>query len=110
MRWSAFGWNAIPVDGHDIAKLLDAFAQAARTKDRPTVVLACTLKGKGISFVEDKPDWHGKPLKKGEEADKALAGLSSKLLPTPSVVEIRTADRIAMSPATAKPIVPPEYA
>jgi len=59
-RWSAFGWNAIPVDGHDIAKLLDAFAQAAQTKGRPTVVLARTLKGKGISFVEDKPDWHGK--------------------------------------------------
>jgi transketolase len=109
-RWSAFGWNAIPVDGHDIAKLLDAFAQAARTKGRPTVVLARTLKGKGISFVEDKPDWHGKPLKKGEEADKALAELNSKLLPTPPKVEIRKPDPIAISPAPAKPIVPPEYA
>jgi len=109
-RWSAFGWNAIPADGHDIAKLLDAFAQAARTKGRPTVVLARTLKGKGISFVEDKPDWHGKPLKKGEEADKALAELSSKLLPTPPKVEIRKPDPISMSPATAKPIAPPEYA
>ncbi|TLY24892.1 MAG: transketolase, partial [Nitrospirae bacterium] len=109
-RWSAFGWNAVPVDGHDIDKLLDAFAQAARTKGRPTVVLARTLKGKGISFVEDKPDWHGKPLKKGEEADKALAELSSKLLPTPPKVEIRKPDPIAISPAPAKPIAPPEYA
>jgi len=109
-RWSAFGWNAIPVDGHDIAKLLDAFAQAARTKGRPTVVLARTLKGKGISFVEDKPDWHGKPLKKGEEADKALAELSSKLLPTPPKVEIRKPDPISMPPAPAKPVAPPEYA
>ena len=109
-RWSAFGWNAIPMDGHDIAKLLDAFAQAARTKGRPTVVLARTLKGKGISFVEDKPDWHGKPLKKGEEADKALAELSSKLLPTQPKVEIRKPDPIAISPAPAKPVAPPEYA
>src|SRR5437867_6835346 len=109
-RWSAFGWNAIPVDGHDIAKLLDAFAQAARTKGRPTVVLARTLKGKGISFVEDKPDWHGKPLKKGEEADKALAELSARLLPTPPTVEIRKPDPISLSPAPAKPVAPPEYA
>src|SRR5205807_8980517 len=69
------------------SKLLDVFAQAAQTKGRPTVVLARTLKGKGISFVEDKPDWHGKPLKKGEEADKALAELSARLLPTPPKVE-----------------------
>src|SRR5437899_1656618 len=109
-RWSAFGWNAIPVDGHDIAKLLDAFAPAARTKGRPTVVLARTLKGKGISFVEDKPDWHGKPLKKGEEADKALAELSARLLPTPPTVEIRKPDPISLSPAPAKPVAPPEYA
>ncbi len=109
-RWSAFGWNAIPVDGHDVAKLLDAFAQAARTKGRPTVVLARTLKGKGISFVEDKPDWHGKPLKKGEEADKALAELSARLLPTPPEVEIRKPDPISLSPAPAKPVAPPEYA
>src|SRR5437588_326904 len=109
-RWSAFGWNAIPVDGHDIATLLDAFAQAARTKGRPTVVLARTLKGKGISFVEDKPDWHGKPLKKGEEADKALAELSARLLPTPPTVEIRKPDPISQSPAPAKPVAPPEYA
>ena len=109
-RWSAFGWNAIPVDGHDIAKLLDAFAQAAQTKGRPTVVLARTLKGKGISFVEDKPDWHGKPLKKGEEADKALAELSARLLPTPPTVEIRKPDPISLSPAPAKPVASPEYA
>jgi transketolase len=109
-RWSAFGWNAIPVDGHDIAKLLDAFAQAARTKGRPTVVLARTLKGKGISFLEDKPDWHGKPLKKGEETDKALTELSSKLFPTPPKLEIRKPDPIAISPTPAKPVAPPEYA
>src|SRR5207244_13209874 len=85
-------------------------AQGARTKGRPTVVLARMLKRKEISFVEDKPDWHGKPLKKGEEADKALAELSSKLLPTPPKVEIRKPDPISMPPAPAIPVAPPEYA
>ncbi len=108
-RWSAFGWNAILLDGHDPAALLDAFEQAARTKGKPTVILARTLKGKGISFVEDKPDWHGKPFKKGEEADKALAELSARLLPSPPKVEIRLPDPPAPPQAAARPIAPPEY-
>ncbi|MGE3152451.1 MAG: transketolase [Nitrospiraceae bacterium] len=79
-RWSGFGWNAISVDGHDIAALIQAFGQAAATKGRPTVLLAKTLKGKGISFIQDKPDWHGKPLRKGEEADRAIAELSKQFV------------------------------
>src|SRR5574341_1898595 len=59
-RWAGVGWNAIVVDGHDHAALLKAFADAARTKGRPTVLLAKTFKGKGISFAENKADWHGK--------------------------------------------------
>ncbi|HJR77382.1 MAG TPA: transketolase [Nitrospiraceae bacterium] len=78
-RWAGFGWHAIIVDGHDITALLDAFAEAAHTKGRPTVLLARTLKGKGISSVEDRPDWHGKPLKKGDESDKAIAELERVL-------------------------------
>ena len=108
-RWSAFGWNALPVDGHDVAALLDAFEQAARTKGKPTVILARTLKGKGISFAEDKPDWHGKAFKKGEEADKALAELSARLLPSPPKVEICLPDAPAAPQAAAKPVAPPEY-
>jgi transketolase len=108
-RWSAFGWNAIIVDGHDITKLLDAFDQAAQTKGKPTVILAKTFKGRGISFVEDKPDWHGKPLKKGEEADKAIAELSAKLLPSNPKVEIRRPDAAPAAPPPAKPIAPPDY-
>jgi len=108
-RWSAFGWNAIIVDGHDIAKLLDAFDQATRTKGKPTVLLARTFKGRGISFVEDKPDWHGKPLKKGEEADKAIAELSAKLLPSNPKIEIRRPDASPAAPPPAKPVAPPDY-
>jgi transketolase len=108
-RWSAFGWQALPVDGHDVAALLEAFEQAARTKGKPTVILARTLKGKGVSFVEDKPDWHGKAFKKGEEADKALAELSARLLLSPPKIEIRPPDPPARAQAPSKPIAPPEY-
>jgi transketolase len=80
-RWRAFGWHAIVIDGHDVAAILDAFAEARRTKGRPTMVLARTVKGKGISFIEGKNGWHGKPLKKGEEADKAIAELKSQFVP-----------------------------
>jgi transketolase len=88
-RWNGFGWNALPVEGHDIAALLNAFDQAAQMKGRPTVILARTLKGKGVSFVEDKMDWHGKPFKKGPEADKALAELNAALVPNGHAPEIR---------------------
>ena len=66
-RWAGFGWHAIVIDGHDMEQILDALAEARRTKGVPTVILARTLKGKGVSFLEDAPNWHGKALKKGEE-------------------------------------------
>jgi transketolase len=80
-RWAAFGWNALVVDGHNVSELLKAFDAAKQTKGKPTVVLARTLKGKGVSFIEDKEGWHGKPLKK-EEADKAIAELEKQFAKT----------------------------
>jgi len=80
-KWSAFGWQSIVIDGHDLTAILDALEQARRTRGRPTVILAKTLKGKGISFMEGKGGWHGKALKKGEELDKALAELQSQFVP-----------------------------
>jgi len=82
-RWRAFGWHAIVADGHDFTALLDAFAEARATAGRPTMILARTLKGKGISFVEDNDTWHGKPLKKGDEANRALAELEAQYVPAP---------------------------
>ena len=78
-RWEGFGWHAIVVDGHDVSALLDAYAEAKRTPGRPTVVLARTLKGKGVSWIEGKDGWHGRALKKGEEADKAVAELERQM-------------------------------
>ena len=79
-RWRAFGWNAIVVDGHDLAALLDAFEEAAQTTGRPSMVLARTLKGKGISFVEGRDGWHGKPLK-GDDLERAVRELEGQIGP-----------------------------
>jgi len=81
-RWHAFGWHAIVVDGHDLAAILAALAEARRTTGRPTMILARTLKGKGVPLCEDKDGWHGKPLKKGKEADDAIAVLESQYVQT----------------------------
>jgi transketolase len=86
-RWRAFGWEPIVVDGHDLNALLDAFAKARATKGRPAMLLARTIKGKGISFVEGKDGWHGRPLKKGEELDRAIKELESQFVKLPQMVD-----------------------
>jgi transketolase len=77
-RWEAFGWHAIVVDGHDISALLKAFAEAERTKGKPTIILAETIKGKDMDGYEDKDGWHGKALPK-DEADRVVAVLEKSL-------------------------------
>ncbi len=74
-RAEAFGWNAIVIDGHDVEEIDGAFRVAVETKDRPTVILAKTKKGKGVKAVEDLPGKHGKPLDDPEEAIKELGGV-----------------------------------
>ena len=59
-KWQAFGWHVIEVDGHDFTQLIDAFNQAKQVKGQPTVIIAHTIKGKGVSFMENNPDFHGK--------------------------------------------------
>ena len=79
-RWRAFGWHAIAAAGHDVDALVTAYAEARATKGRPTMILARTLKGKGVAAIEGKDGWHGKPLRKGAEADAAIAELEAQLV------------------------------
>jgi transketolase len=58
-KWRSFGWNAITIDGHNIPAVQKAFADAATAKGKPTVIIANTVKGKGVSFMENLPKWHG---------------------------------------------------
>lgn len=73
-RVAAFGWNAVVVDGHDLAACARAFSEATSADGRPTMIIGRTLKGKGISLMENQPGWHGRALKK-EELEQALAEL-----------------------------------
>lgn len=73
-KYAAFGWNVIQIDGHDMPQILDAFARARQETTRPTVILAKTIKGKGVSFMENEASWHGVAPKK-EQFDKALPEL-----------------------------------
>ncbi len=74
-RIAAFGWETILVDGHDFDRILPAYQKALSAKDRPVMIIARTIKGKGVSLVEDKNGWHGKALNAGEleQALKELA-------------------------------------
>lgn len=74
-KWESFGYHALSVDGHDIAALQAAFDDAAARTSQPTVILANTVKGKGVSFMENNPKYHGM-APTAEEREKALAELA----------------------------------
>lgn len=73
-KFSAFGWNVLECDGHDVGQLYNAFQSAGSFRGRPSVILAHTIKGKGVSFMEGKNTWHGKPIDQAsfEQALKEL--------------------------------------
>ena len=73
-KWRGFGWHVIEINGHDYNDILSAYDEAEKIKGRPTVIVAKTIKGKGVSFMENQVDWHGKVPTK-EEAERALAEL-----------------------------------
>ena len=70
-KWAAFGWNVIDIDGHDMKEILDALDDAETVKGKPSVILAHTIKGKGVSFFEGKVEYHGM-APTPEELEKAL--------------------------------------
>lgn len=71
-KWEAFGWRVIEVDGHDVAAVCDAIDEAKCPTGRPTMIIANTVKGKGVSFMEGSCAWHGKPI----DDDTCLQALS----------------------------------
>lgn len=70
-KYKAFRWHTLHIDGHNIEEIIDAVNHARAVYEKPTVVIAHTIPGKGVSFMENLPEWHGKPPKK-DEAKKAL--------------------------------------
>ena len=74
-KWRSFGWHVIEIDGNNIEELQKAFAEAAATKNKPTCILAETVKGKGVSFMENNPKFHGTAPTK-EECALALKELA----------------------------------
>jgi transketolase len=77
-KFKAFGWNIIEVDGHDYVQIIDAIDKAKSTKSKPTIVIAKTTKGKGVSFMENEVGWHGSAPNK-EQRDQAIAELDAAL-------------------------------
>ena len=110
-RWRAFGWHAIVIDGHNLDAILDAYAEARARKGQPTMILAKTFKGYGISFAQDKEGWHGKALKP-EEADRAVKELEATLTPVApdAITSLRAAipkPAAADAAPVARPTIPP---
>ena len=73
-KWKAFGWNVIEIDGHDYEQILEAFEAARSRKGQPSIIIADTIKGKGVPFMENQVDWHGKAPSE-EQAQEALSYL-----------------------------------
>jgi len=76
-KWRAFGWNTIEVNGHDIPQILHTFKKAKEVKGKPTIIIAHTIKGKGVSFMENVVEFHGKAPTK-QEAQIALTQLKEE--------------------------------
>src|SRR2546423_3133758 len=105
-RAKAFGWNAIVIDGHNYDEINQAYEQAAQPNGSPTLIVAKTIKGKGVSFLENKNGWHGKALSKEQEeqAIKELNPVRSKTFP----VQKPAPGQPAQEPAK-KPVELPRY-
>ena len=73
-KWRVFGWNVIEIDGHDMEQIVAALEEALKIKGQPTMVIARTIKGRGVSFMENVADWHGK-APTAEQAEIALSDI-----------------------------------
>jgi transketolase len=76
-KWRAFGWQVSELGGHDIAGLLEALRIAAQSSGKPNVIIAHTIKGKGVAFMENQPQWHGSVKLTREQAEQSLSALGA---------------------------------
>jgi transaldolase len=102
-RVAAFGWRTLTIDGHDMAQALDAFREAAMERSQPLMIVARTLKGKGISFLEDAEGWHGKALDEDQwkRASREFADVDREVRGTIAEPEDRRPERASAEPAAA---------
>ena len=91
-KWQAFGWPVLEIDGHDLAQIDKALGQAEATRGRPTLIVAHTVKGKGVSFMENNPEWHGKSPKPGEavSAIREILGVTEAAWPDHLATDLTT--------------------
>lgn len=108
-RFEAFGWKVWTVDGHDIRALVQAFSEATDYQGGPAVVIARTVKGKGVSFMEDKEGWHGKPVTDPAQVRQALEELGPDEPLPESLVLQRPVKRVPAAPALPAAPAAPEY-
>lgn len=88
-KWRAFGWHTLEVDGHDIAAVIAALDEARAITWRPTVIVAHTIKGKGVPYMEDQPLWHGSVKLTREQAENALVSLGCTPHETKDLIDVR---------------------
>ncbi len=106
-RFEAFGWNAIGIDGHNFDEILPAIDKAKASIDQPTMIVAKTFKGKGVSFLENEDNWHGKPIADEEQLEAALKELGP--LSHNGEIQIERPSDVAVTKPEIVEIAPPDY-
>jgi len=75
-KWRAFGWHVVEIDGHDMTQIVEALESSREARGRPTMIVAETVKGKGVSYMENNPVWHGR-APNNAETEQALAEIAA---------------------------------
>ena len=108
-RFDSFGWHTQVIDGHNIKEILAALESAIRIEGRPAVIIARTIKGKGVSLLEDRDGWHGKPVKPGEDLEKALQEIGEHLELSPPLTVAKPDKNSAPTAINPGRLPPPQY-
>ncbi len=107
-RFRSFGWETEIVDGHDMVQIVTALDRAMSHQRTPYAIVADTLKGKGVSFMEDRDGWHGKPVGRGEMLEQALAEIGNHPEPR-EVLTVRPPEGRSLAVGTASPMPAPKF-